>query len=56
LGGATTEVLGIRRREAARLSAPDGSPASHDIDLFDLPTLLRIEDLPARYRQHFIGT
>jgi putative hemolysin len=45
-------IKGYLRCGAKVLGAPAWDP---DFNTADLPMLLRIEDLPARYRKHFIG-
>ena len=46
-------IKGYLRCGAKVLGAPAWDP---DFNTADLPMLLRIEDLPSRYRRHFIGT
>jgi putative hemolysin len=46
-------IKGYLRCGAKVLGAPAWDP---DFNTADLPMLLRIEDLPARYRKHFLGT
>ncbi len=45
-------IKGYLRCEAKVLGAPAWDP---DFNTADLPMLLRIDDLPARYRRHFLG-
>ena len=45
-------IKGYLRCGAKVLGAPAWDP---DFNTADLPMLLRIEDLPARYRQHFMA-
>jgi putative hemolysin len=46
-------IKGYLRCGAKVLGAPAWDP---DFNTADLPMLLRIEDLPTRYRRHFLGT
>lgn len=46
-------IKGYLRCGAKVLGAPAWDP---DFNTADLPMLLRIEDLPSRYRKHFLGT
>jgi putative hemolysin len=45
-------IKGYLRLGARVLGAPAGDP---DFNTADLPMLMRINDLPARYRKHFLG-
>jgi putative hemolysin len=45
-------IKGYLRCGAKVLGAPAWDP---DFNTADLPMLLRIEDLPARYKKHFLG-
>jgi putative hemolysin len=46
-------IKGYLRLGARVLGAPAWDP---DFNTADLPMLLRIEDMPSRYRKHFLGT
>ena len=46
-------IKGYLRCGAKVLGAPAWDP---DFNTADLPMLLRIDDLPARYRKHFLGS
>jgi putative hemolysin len=54
--GLTTEppalIKGYLRLGARILGAPAWDP---DFNTADLPMLMRIADLPSRYRKHFLG-
>lgn len=45
-------IKGYLRCGAKILGAPAWDP---DFNTADLPMLMRIEDLPTRYRRHFLG-
>jgi putative hemolysin len=45
-------IKGYLRLGAKVLGPPAWDP---DFNTADLPMLMRIEDLPARYRKHFLG-
>jgi putative hemolysin len=45
-------IKGYLRLGAKILGAPAWDP---DFNTADLPMLMRIDDMPARYRKHFLG-
>jgi putative hemolysin len=45
-------IKGYLRLGAKVLGAPAWDP---DFNTADLPMMMRIEDLPSRYRKHFLG-
>ena len=46
-------IKGYLRLGAKILGAPAWDP---DFNTADLPMMMRINDMPARYRKHFLGT
>jgi len=50
--GRTALIKGYLRLGAKLLGAPAWDP---DFNTADLPMLMRINDLPPRYRKHFLG-
>ena len=46
-------IRGYLRCGAQVLGPPAWDP---DFNTADLPMLMRMEDMPARYRRHFLGT